>query len=83
MSKTAKIPLTKQDALEKMCSDIKEIAREVRYGKIWYPTMENPSIICEVHDGTVTMASILFNNAGHDKDGRPIVPDRSVQYRSD
>jgi len=83
MSKSPKKDLTKLDSLEKMCSDIREIAEVKRYGTIWYPTMANPSIVCEVHNGLVTQTQILFINARHEKDGSPIVPDHAVKYRSD
>ena len=83
MLESPKKDLTRQDALEKMCSDIRKFAEVKRYGDIWYPTMANPSIVCEVHNGLVTQAQILFINAKHDKDGTPIVPDHSVKHRSD
>lgn len=83
MSNSPKKDLTGADALEKMCSDIRQTAEVVRYGTIWYPTMANPSIICEVHNGLVTQVQILFINAKHDKEGTPIVPDHGVKYRSD
>ncbi len=82
MSKPPKKDLTRQDALEKMCSNIRAIAEVKRYGTIWYPTMANPSIVCEVHNGLVTQTQILFINAKH-KDGQPVVPDHGVKYRSD
>ena len=65
-----------------MCSDIRQIAEINRYGTIWYPTMANPSIVCEVHNGLVTQAHILFVNADHNE-GQPIIPDHSAKYRSD
>lgn len=83
MSKSPKLSLTKLDSLEKMCDDIRLIAEVTGYGTIWYPTKDNPSIICEVHNGLVTQTEILFIKARHDKDGTPIAPDRSVKYRSD
>lgn len=83
MAKIPKKDLTKQDSLEKICSDIRRIAEEKRYGTIWYPTMANPSIVCEVHNGLVTQTQILFINAKHDKLGIPIAPDHGVKYRSD
>ena len=83
MTEPTKIPLTKQDALEKMCSDIRKIAEVNRYGTIWYPTKANPSIICEVHNGKVTQCTILFINAAKDKFGTPITPDAAAKYRSD
>ena len=82
MSKTPKKDLTKRDALEKMCSDIREIAEVKRYGTIWYPTMANPSIVCEVHNGLVTQAKVFFINVEH-KEGKPVLPDHSANYRSD
>lgn len=83
MSESPKKDLTKQDSLEKMCSDIRHIAEVKRYGTIWYPTMANPSIICEVHNGLVTQTQILFINAKHNKEGNPIAPDHGVKYRAD
>lgn len=83
MSKSSKKGLTGQDTLEKMCSDIRQIAEVVRYGTIWYPTMANPSIICEVHNGLVTQTQILFINAKHDPSGKPLTPEHGVKYRSD
>jgi len=83
MDERGKIPLTKRDALEKMCSDIRKIAEVNRYGTIWYPTKGNPSIIAEVHNGSVTQATILLLNSRHDKFGTPIVPDASTKYKSD
>ena len=83
MSKSPKKDLTKLDSLEKMCSDIREIAEVKRYGTIWYPTMANPSIVCKVHNGLVTQTRILFINTRHEKDGTPIVPDHCVKYSSD
>jgi len=82
MSKISKKDLTKQDSLEKMCSDIRKIAEVKRYGTIWYPTMANPSIVCEVHNGLVTLTHILFVNAKQ-KEGIPVLPDHKVTYRSD
>ena len=83
MAEKDKIPLTKQDALEKMCSDIRKIAEVNRYGTIWYPTKGNPSVVCTVHSGKVTECHILFINAMHDKLGTPKIPDASAKYRSD
>lgn len=83
MSKSSKKGLTGQDALEKMCSDIRQIAEVVRYGTIWYPTMANPSIICEVHNGEVTLVHILFINAKHNPEGKPILQDHKVIYKKD
>ena len=83
MAENGKIPLTKQDALEKMCSDIRKIAEVNRYGTIWYPTKANPSIICEVHSGKVTQCTILILNAAHDRFGTPQIPDAAVKYRSE
>lgn len=83
MSKSPKKDLTSQDSLEKMCSDIRKIAEVVRYGVIWYPTMANPSIFCKVVDGLVTRTHILFENAKHDPKGAPILPERTVEYKSD
>ena len=80
---TNKNPLTKQDALSKMCSDIRQIAEVNRYGTIWYPTKANPSIVCTVHSGKVTECHILFINAMHDQFGTPNIPDASTKYRSD
>jgi len=82
MSKSPKKGLTEQDSLEKMCSDIRKIAEVVRHGHIWYPTMANPSIFCVVVNGLVTRTHILFTNAKH-KDGETILPERTVEYRSD
>ena len=83
MAETPKKDLTKHDALEKMCSNIRKIAEVNRYGTIWYPTKANPSIICEVHNGKVTQCIILFINALHDEFRTPIAPDASAKYKSD
>lgn len=74
MSKSPKKDLTGQDALEKMCSDIRLIAREVGFGKIYFPCKANPSIECEVHNGLVTQVELSFTG-----DNRP---DRKKRYRS-
>lgn len=83
MSKSQKKDLTRQDALEKMCSDIRKIAEVVRHGVIWYPSMAKPSIFCKVVNGLVTRTNILFENAKHDPEGTPILPERTVEYKSD
>lgn len=83
MQESLKKDLTKQDSLEKMCADIRQMAEVVRYGTIWYPTMANPSIVCEVHNGLVIQTQILFIPARHDDEGKPIVPDHCVKHRSD
>ena len=83
MSKIPKKDLTKQDSLEKMCSDIRRMAEVVRHGTIWYPTMAKPSIFCKVVNGLVTRTHILFTNAAHDPTGTPILPERTVEYKSD
>lgn len=83
IEKSKRIPLTKTDALSKMCSDIRKIAEVNRYGTIWYPTKSTPSIICKVHSGKVTECHILFINAMHDEFGTPKIPDASMKYRSD
>lgn len=83
MQDSQKKDLTKQDALEKMCADIRQIAEVKRYGTIWYPTMANPSIFCILNNGLVTYAKILFINAEHDPQGTPILPDHGVDYKSD
>jgi len=75
MSKNAKIPLTKPDCLERMCFDIRAVAREVRFGTIWFPCKSNPSFECKVHNGLVTQVEITFTN--------DYSPDRKKVYRSD
>lgn len=83
MCNSEKKDLTRPDALEKMCDDIREIARIRRFGRIWYPTMANPSIVCEVHNGLVTQAEVLFINVDHNSEKVPILPDHTAKYRSD
>lgn len=70
------------DALSKMCSDIRAIAREKEYGTLYYPTMSNPSIVMELHDGRITKADVLFENATHEN-GEVILPDRKAKYIAD
>lgn len=74
--------MTKLDSLEKMCSDIRKIAEVTRYGTIWYPTKANPSLVCEVHNGLVTLVHILFINVKQ-KEGKPVLPDHKVMYKND
>lgn len=62
--------LTKVDALGKMCADIRDIAKEVAFGQIFFPNRANPSITCEVHNGLIKQIEILY-------------PEKTVRYRSD
>ncbi len=76
MAKSPKLSLTGPDALEKMSADIRLIAREVGFGKMFYPCKANPSIECEVHNGLITQIAISFT-------GTMNPPDMQKKYRSD
>jgi len=73
MSKSQKKGLTGLDALDRMSADMRLIAREVGFGKIYFPCKSNPSIECEVHNGLITQVELSFTSNG---------PDRKKRYRS-
>jgi len=53
------------DALDKICDDIKEIARFFfpdGYGTIFFPRRDNPSMVLEVHDHTIKFARLMLQD---------------------
>lgn len=74
--------LTQTDPLSIMCNDIRAIAQEKKFGTLYYPTMKNPSIVMELHDGLIKQADVLFENVKHEN-GEVILPDRKARYRAD
>lgn len=63
------------DALGVMCSDIREIARELGFGKMEFPNNTNPSMVMEVHDGVIKQIDIVLHG---DND-----IDKTKRYRAD
>ncbi|MBA7712820.1 hypothetical protein ES703_121810 [subsurface metagenome] len=75
--------MSEPDAIGIMGAAIRLAARELKYGKLYYPTLANPALIMEVHDGVVKQVDVLFEQAKLDEDGKPILPERVARYRAD
>ena len=73
MAKNDAENLTCTDALGAMCSDMRVIAMQLEYGTLKFPNSENPSLVCEVHDGYIKQIDIVL----HGKNGF----DKTKRYR--
>lgn len=62
MSNGDKNSLQCDDAFGKMCRDVRDIAKELGYGTLYFPTSERPSLVCEVHDGEIKQVELFFDH---------------------
>lgn len=67
--------LTGSDALGIMCNDIRAIARELGFGKMEFPNNTNPSMVMEVHNGSIKQIDIVLHGDNN--------IDKTKRYRAD
>lgn len=50
------------DAFGIMCADVRDIARELGYGELRFPSQANPGLIMQVHDGVISQVELVFDH---------------------